>query len=161
MKQTVAHKKLSSLQGILLVLGLVAAILLLNLIIEIAGRFIGPGAATACFWGIGILIVLWVYRTYVVAYQYELDEDELRLSRRYGKRERPIETIYLRSLQFVGSREEAQKRYPGAKKVSALHSRCSIPVTAVVYRDSEGTRIALIQADDALKEKLAARRKGK
>lgn len=159
MKQTVAHKKLNSLQGILLVLGLVAAILLLNFIIEIAGRFIGAGAATACFWVIGILIVLWVYRTYIVAYQYELDADELRLSRRYGKRERPIETVYLRNLQYIGSFEEAQKRYPRAKKVAAVHSRCGIQPTAIVYKDSEGMRIALIQADEALKEKLIAQLK--
>lgn len=162
MKQIVAHKKLGILQGILIVLGLVALLLLINYVaIALLARFLGYTAATLGFWILGGLVAWQVLRVYIVSFVYWLDEDVLRLSRKYGKRERFIEDIYLNNLLFVGSFDEAKKRYPQAKKVSAVHAGTKAPVTAVVYQTSSGMRVALLQANDGLKARLVARVKGK
>lgn len=162
MKQIVAHKKLSALHGFLLVLGILAVLLVMNnLVLGVLTRAVGFTVANVIFWLVGALMALWVLRVYVVKYIYELGPDVLRLNRAYGKRERHIEDIYLSQLVFVGSSEEAKKRWPEAKRVRAVHARGEEAVTAVVYRTASGVRTALLQANPALKAKLVERLRDK
>ena len=162
MKQIVAHKKLGTVQGILLVLALAAALILINyLVIDVLAACVSYKVAGAAFWVCGGLIAWQVLRIYIVKYTYALNGGVLRLSRSYGKRERPIEEIYLNCLLFVGAPEAAKKRWPGLKRVRALHARGECPVTAVVYDTAGGRRMALIQANDELKARLTAQVKGK
>ena len=162
MKQIVAHKKIGALHGILLVLGLTAALILLNyLVLGFLSTYIGNNASSLAFWALGGLIAWAVLRVYVVKYSYELGDDVLRLNRAYGKRERHIEDIYLRQLVFLGAPDEAKRRYPNAKKVKAVRSGAEDPVVALAYKTSDGHRIALIQANSALKAALKARMKEK
>ena len=100
-------------------------------------------------------------QVYILKYNYELCDDVLQITRSYGKRERFIENIYLRQLVFMGKPEEAQKRWPNARKVRALHLKGENLTIALVYKASDGHRIALIQANDELKAELAARMKEK
>ena len=158
MKQIVAHKKLSALHGFLLVLGILAVLLVMNnLVLGVLTRAVGFTVANVTFWLVGALMALWVLRVYVVKYIYELTPDILRLNRAYGKRARHIEDVYLSQLVFVGSPEEAKRRWPEAKRVRAVHARGDEAVTAVVYRTAGGMRTALIQANPALKAKLVER----
>lgn len=158
MKQIVAHKKLSPLHGFLLVVGILTVLLIMNnLVLGVLTQAVGFTAANVIFWLIGALMALWVLRVYVVKYIYELGPDVLRLNRAYGKRTRHIEDVYLSQLAFVGSPEEAKKRWPDAKRVRALHARSEEPVTAVVYKTAVGVRTALIQASPELKAKLVER----
>ena len=162
MKQTVAHKKLGSLQGLLLVLGLVALLVLINYVaLELLAKYLGYAAASLGFWILGGFVAWQVLRIYITTFVYELGEDVLRLSRKYGKRERLIDDIYLSRLLYVGSPEEAKKRYPQAVKVNAVQASAKLPVTAIVYQTSSGMRTALLQANDELKAKLVARVKAK
>lgn len=157
MKQIVANKKLSNLGGLLLILGLMAALMLLNWLVNgLLYPYIGNLAATIIFWGCGALIAWLLLRLFVVQYSYELGSDVLRLNRSYGKRDRHIEDIYLSRVMFVGDPAEAKTRYPGAKKLKAVHAKVKTPVTAVVYKASNGVCMALIQANDELKQKLEA-----
>lgn len=162
MKQTVAHKKLSTLHGLALVAGLIAALILLNyVVLGVLAAHIGNKASSIAFWVLGCLIAWVVLNVYVLKYSYELGDDVLQLTRSYGKRERFIENIYLRQLVFMGKPEEAQKRWPNARKVRALHLKGENLTIALVYKASDGHRIALIQANDALKAELALRMKEK
>ena len=86
-----------------------------------------------------------------------MTEDVLRINRMYGKRERFIADIYLNRLLYVGSLEEAKKRNPNAKTVRAMQATCKIPPTAIAYKTSSDTTIALIQANDELIAKLKQR----
>ena len=155
MKQIVAHKKLSALQGVALVLGLLALLVFLNyVVLGLLSTYVGNNASSLAFWALGGLIAWAVLRIYIVKYSYELGDEVLRLNRMYGKRERHIEDIYLNRLLAVSTPEEVRKRYPNAKRVKAVHIKGENPVTAVVYRDSTGTRVALIQPDDAMRGQL-------
>lgn len=157
MKQTVAHKKLSAVEGIALIIALLVALLLLNAALSLLSAILGPGTSTLLFWGSGTLIAYWMMRTYVAAYCYELTPDVLRITRKYAKRERYLEDIYLNALLFVGTPEEAAARYPQAKKVSAIHKSAGLAVTAVVQKPDTQTRIVLLQPDEALRAKLVER----
>ena len=155
MKQVVEHKRLSALHGILLIVGLVAALVALNLLCGwVLARWIGYDPAMLAFWVLGGLIALVLLRVYIVKYVYELTEDVLRLNRSYGKRPRHIEDIYLRQIVQVGDPEEAKRRHPHARRVSATRRDAEFPVTAVVYRTADGEGLALIQANEQLRAKL-------
>lgn len=169
MKQSIGHKKLNPLQGLLLIVGLLAILFLVNyLAIDLFGVWFsrisqraGSLAGLIAFWGIGGFIALQVLRVYVARIDYTMTEDLLRMSRFYGKRERHIEDVYLNQLLFVGTLEDAQKRYGKLRCTRATHPSCKLGRTALVYKNSVGTRMALIQADDALKAALTQRMKKK
>lgn len=162
MKQIVAHKKLSTLHGILLVAGLVVVLVLLNyLVLGLLATRVGNGASSIAFWVLGGLIAWLVLRIYIVKYSYELGEDVLQLNRSYGKRERHIENVYLHQMVFLGKPEEAQKRYPNAKKLRAIHLKGEDLTVALVHKVSDGHRMVLFQPNDELKAALRARMKDK
>lgn len=162
MKQTVAHKKIGTLHGLMLVAGLVVILILLNyLVLGFLATYIGNGASSIAFWVLGGLVAWLVLRIYIVKYSYELGDEVLRLTRAYGKRERLIDDIYLNNLLFLGKPEEAAKRFPNARRVKAVHAKGEFPVVALAYRASDGQYIALIQANDELKAALRDRIKTK
>ena len=169
MKQSIGHKKLNPLQGLLLILGLAAVLILLNYVAInlVAAWFsrLSPRAGTIAglvtFWGVGGGVALQVLRVYIARVSYTMTEDLLRMSRFYGKRERHIEDVYLSQLLFVGSPEDARKRYGKLNCDKALHPSCKLPATALVYRNASGTRVALIQADEDMKAALTKRMKKK
>ena len=169
MKQSIGHKKLNPLQGLLLILGLAAVMILLNYVaINLVATWFsrlssraGTIAGLVTFWGVGGGVALQVLRVYIARVSYTMTEDLLRMSRFYGKRERHIEDIYLNQLLFVGAPEDARKRYGKLHCTRATHSSCKLARTALVYKNSAGTRMALIQADDELKAALTQRVKKK
>lgn len=157
MKQTVGHPRLKPLAGFGLVLGLVAALVLINyLVIDFLAARVGATAASIAFWVIGGLLAWLVLRVYIVTYSYEVGANTLRLCRHYGKRERFIEDVYLNQIRFVGTPEEAKAKFPKAKTVSAVHGREKLSVTAIAYQTADGMRIARIQANDEMKKLLVA-----
>ena len=162
MKQTVAHKKIGTLHGLLLVVGLIVILVLLNyLVLGFLATYIGNGASSLAFWALGGLIAWGVLRIYIVKYTYEMGDEVLRLTRAYGKRERLIDDIYLNNLLFLGKPEDAVKRFPNARRVKAVHAKGEYPVVALAYRASDGNYIALVQANDELKVALRERIKAK
>ncbi len=162
MKQIVEHRKLSKIQGVGLVLGLLAVLVILNYLSgTLLARLIGNNPAALVFWLLGALVAWQVLRIYVVRYSYELNDTLLRMNRSYGKRERHIEDIYLNQLLFVGSPQEAKKRFPNARKLRVLHAGTKQSVTAVAYKSTTGVRVALIQANEALKNRLRDQIRGK
>lgn len=155
LKQTVGHKKVTPALGLALIAGLLLILVLLNyVVLDYVAALLGNTAAAICFWVVGGLIALWMLRTFVVVYTYELGDNVLRLCRKYGKRERFIEDIYLTRITFVGTSEEAKRRNPKAAVVKAIHSAVKTEPTAVVFDTSENTKIAVLQADTALRAKL-------
>ena len=154
MKQIVAHRKLTALEGVALIIALVAVLLALNYVFSMLAPYIGPNAATLLFWLSGGLAAYFMMRRYVASFSYELGADVLRICRKYGRRERVIEDIYLANLTFVGAPEDAEKRCPGAKKLRAVHAGEKLPVCAVAYNTSAGMRIAQLQLNEELRARL-------
>lgn len=162
MKQIVKHKKLSTLHGILLVAGLILALILMNyLVLGLLATRIGNNASSLAFWVLGGLIAWTVLRIYILRYTYLMDDEVLQINRAYGKRERHIENVYLHQMVFVGKPEEAQKRYPNAAKVRAIHAKGEHLTMAVVHRVSQGHRILLFQPNDEILAALKAKVKEK
>ena len=161
MKQIVAHRKLTALEGVALIIALIAALLALNFVFSLLAPHIGANAASLLFWLAGGAVAYLMMRRYVAAFSYELGSGVLRICRKYGRRERMIEDIYLANLIFVGTPEEAEKRCPGAKKLRAMHACENLPASAVAYGSSSGVRIAYMQLNAELLAKLIQHMKEK
>ena len=154
MKQTVAHKKLSALEGVALIIALIAALLALNYVFSLIAPYIGANIASLMFWISGGALAYLMMRRYVASFSYELGADVLRICRKYGRRERVIEDIYLANLIFVGTPEAAERRCPGAKKLRAVHKSEGLRVCAVAYGTSSGMRIAHLQLNEDMRARL-------
>lgn len=162
MKQIVEHKKLSTLHGLLLVAGLMIVLILMNyLVLGLLATRIGNGASSIAFWVLGGGVAWIMLQVYVVKYYYLLDDELLQVNRAYGKRERHVENVYLHQMVFLGKPEEAQKRYPNARKVRALHLKGENLTVALVHRASDGHRILLFQPNDEIQAALKAKLKQK
>lgn len=162
MKQIVESKKLKPLQGLLVVAGLIIVLMLLNYaVLGLLATRIGNGASSIAFWVLGGGIAWLMLQLFVVKYFYLLDDEVLQINRAYGKRERHIENVYLHQLVFFGKPEDAQKRYPNARKVRAIHLRGENLTAALVYRASDGNRMLLFQPNAELQAALKARIKEK
>lgn len=155
MKQILERRKLGGVAGFAIVVGLVALLLALNMLAEgVLAPLIGLKASSIAFWLCGFALALVVLRVFVLGFVYEMNEDVLRLSRKYGKRERHIEDIYLAKLAFVGEPDRAEQKYPKCKRVVATYDRKAKGVLAIVYKSVDGLRIAYIEPNEQLREAL-------
>ena len=170
MQQTVKGREIGTIKGILLVGGIIAALV----VQPAAGRAELPMAVlagqlhpalevyvsnllgTIVFWASGATLAYLVMRNVIMSYLYTYNGMVMRIERCYGKKPRFIEDVSVRHLNGIGTLEEMKKRYPHATVVRATVRRCDIPELAVAYTNAEGQRIAVIQPDEAMREKLYA-----
>ena len=155
-QQTVKNPPLKAWQGILVVVGLLAALFLVSALVQLLAPVIGNSLSALLFWGLGIAVALWTMRRYVLAYSYAANSNTLQITFAYGRYRRLMEEIYFNNIYHAGTLEEMKKRYPHATVVRATIRRCDIPHLAVAYTNAEGQRIAVIQPDEAMREKLYA-----
>lgn len=162
LKQTVGHSKLGAVRGIALVAALVAVLLFLNyVVLNFIADKVGYTAASISFWVIGGAIAFWMLRRFVLVYIYEIGGNVLRITRKYGKRERLIEDIYLNRIIYVGTPEEAKRRDPNAKVIKVVHSAVKTDKTAMLFNTSQGTETVIFQPDAEMRKRLVEAVKSK
>ncbi len=159
MRQRLANPKLKWWQGILLILGIVT-ILLAGQFAAAAYTYLSgfenaPLQASIVFWILGAVLALGIVRNFIMEYEYTLEGLTLRIDRIYGgMRPRMATQIITRKITFVGSPEDAQKKYTGAHPSNYTRARADIEVLVVAYEDDKGIRLANMQPDEALRARL-------
>ena len=156
MQQTVKGREIGTLRGILLVIAILAALLVLSFICSVLNVYVSNLVGTVVFWAAGAALAYLVMRNVIMSYLYTYNGMVMRIERCYGKKPRFIEDVSVRHLNGIGTPEEMKKRFPHAAVVRATIRRCDIPHLAVAYTNAEGQRIAVIQPDEAMREKLYA-----
>ncbi len=156
MVQEVRGRSLSGAPGMLLVAGVVAFLWLASRALGRLQRYIGYLEASVLLWAVGMLAALWVLRTFVMGYRYELRGDELILSRLYGRRARFMEQVPLRAAAAWGVPEDVRKRFPEAKWARAVKKDCPLETFAIAVK-GDGVRIVCIQPDAQLRGELLRR----
>ncbi|MBE5807758.1 MAG: hypothetical protein E7317_05400 [Clostridiales bacterium] len=159
-QQKVEPPKLTPLKGLAAVATIVAAVFADWFAAHALGLWLGPAATAVAFWGIGLVIALFVMRRYVLSYSYILGPGMLRISFAYGRYERVMTDIYLNNILYAGTLEQAKGRFPDARVNSACIKRAPFAPLAVACRDGGKPAIYVIQPDEVIREKIeAARRK--
>ena len=155
-QQTVKGRKIGNIMGILMVVGIVAALVALSFLCSVLNVYVSNLLGTIVFWAAGATIAYLVMRNVIMSYLYTYNGMVMRIERCYGKKPRFIEDVSVRHLNGIGTLEEMKKKFPTGTVVRATVRRCEIPELAVAYTNAEGQRIAVIQPDEAMREKLYA-----
>lgn len=153
-QQTVKNPPLKAWQGILVVVGLLAALFLVSALVQLLAPVIGNSLSALLFWGLGIAVALWTMRRYVLAYSYAANSNTLQITFAYGRYRRLMEEIYFNNLYHTGTLEEMKKRYPGARVNRATRPGCEHAELAVAYRNNGKTAIIVLQPDEILRQTI-------
>ena len=150
----VRSRPLSALQGIAVVLGVVAAGLVDALLANLLSRVAPALVSTTVFWGLGAVLALWVMRRFVLSYSYILSSSLIRVSYAYGRYERVMTDIYRNNILACGTLEEMREHYPGAKVNHADLKGCDLPTLTVACRDDGKPALYVLQPDEEIREAI-------
>ena len=155
--QIVGKNGLKGWQGLLVVLVVLVSIYALNAVFTfftVLGLDYLIGSIL--FWGFGVGIAVFLFYRFAIVYRYDIGEVKLVLSRVYIKNPRVMEEILTREIVFLGTPEEAKKRYPDASVRRALTHRAADPVRALVYVRGKSPRVILFEPNAEMCEAIQA-----
>lgn len=161
MQQKVSNPKLNWWQGILLIVGIVALLMVFQFAAAAVSLMIGGvnsyTVASFAFWIFGGIIALAILRRFIMAYQYTLEGINLRIDRIYsGLRPRNALTVITRSIAAIGTPEEIEGKYPGSHPSVYTRKGAGLDVTALAYQADGKIKVIHFQPDAAMLEKLRA-----
>lgn len=159
--QKVQNRKLSAAKGLLVVLGIFAALFVLTLISQLLSALVSELAGSILFWGGGVGVALWTMRRFVLTYTYALGTNMMRICYAYGRYERVMTDLYFNNILRIGTLEDMRARYPDARVNRATRPTCPHESLAVVARDNGAPAIFLLQPDEEIKNALIAVVRGK
>jgi hypothetical protein len=110
--------------------------------------------ASVLFIAYGCAIAWFLLDWYALSYVYTATDDCLRICRAYGKRERFAADVWLNRVVAWGAPDEMKRRYPQAKALHATRAQCPYEPLALVYQNSGGLAVAVIQPDDAMRRHI-------
>lgn len=157
--QQVKNKPLSSLAGILVIVGLLAFLYCLSVILNaFQSRFgMSYDAAVVSLWLIGGAIALLFMHDRVLKYTYTLEGSTLKLDRYYGRYMRHARDIMFRRIEEIGDPEAMKAKYPGSHHEKYVRRQCEIAPLAIVHISDNKRYISVIQPDDVLRSALENR----
>lgn len=150
-QQTVKNPKPKPLQGVLAVAGLLAALVLDSILMQLLAPWLGEGTAVVIFWVLGALVAMYAMRRFVMSFSYAANGSMLQITFAYGRYRRMMEEIYFGNMLYSGTLEEMKKRFPGARVNRATRPGCEHAELAVAYRNNGKTDIMVLQPDETLR----------
>lgn len=158
--QRIEHPPLKGWRGVALILVIAAGVVALSNLCAALERVIGSLYASLLFILSGMGVAGFLLNWYVLGFLYAMDGSRLRVSRVYGRRERPMADIWLNSIQACGAPDDMRRRFPGARVHRAVKQTCPLAPMAVAYRDAGRAAILVIQPNDELRQALVRAVKG-
>lgn len=111
-----AHKKIGTVAGIFITLGIVAAILGLSFVTAFIGFLLNLPWFQVTAYVIVIVGGFLMVKRYMTDYIYVVGEGKILFGRRIGKREKELSTIPLRNIKKMGAYPEMAGRIAQRKK---------------------------------------------
>lgn len=161
MQQRISNPKLRWWQGILLIVGIVVILMVFQFFAAVVAFMSGSpnsySIASIAFWLFGGIIALYLFRAFIMAYEYTLEGISFRIFRIYsGLKPREALTIITRSIEAIGTPEEIEGKYPGSHPSVFTRKKVDIEVTALAYRTDGRLKVIHIQPNAEMRERLAA-----
>ena len=150
LQQKVQNRPLKPLQGVGVVLAVMAAVLLGSAAFTRLASRIGTLASLG-FILYGMAVAWLLLNEFVLAFSYRAGGDCLRISRAYGRYERFMDEIWFSSVLGYGDPESLRKRFPEARVDHADRPRCALEPLALAHRDGDKVVVTVIQPDDRLR----------
>ena len=161
MRQKVSNPKLKSWQGMLLIVGIVALLMVFQFVAAFSALMIGGAnsytIASFALWIFGGVVALQLLRAFIMEYLYTVESLQFQIFRVYGRfKPRLAVTVITRSILAFGTPEEIQGKFPETHPHVYTRSRCRLPVKALAYESDGKICVAHIQPDEAFSAKLEA-----
>ncbi len=135
MKERYKRKQLSTIFGILIVIGLVAAILLLHMLMTAINNVLNISFMEYIEYVLFILIGIAIVRKWITEYEYAIVDDELFVDRYIGKRPRRLFETRLGQIIYIG--DTLPSDYTGKKQRLTFASRRRGVVYIVFIKDDD------------------------
>jgi hypothetical protein len=156
MKERYRRKQLSTIVGILVTIGLVAAILFLHMLMSAINTYLKITFMEYIEYVLFILIGLAIVRKWITEYEYAIVDDELFVDRYLGKRSRRVFEIPLRQIIHIG--ESLPSDYRGKKQRLTFASKRK-GVVYIVFIKNDDKKCAYFSPSDKMlgiiKERMA------
>lgn len=115
-REEMAHKKIGTLAGILVTLGIVAAILGTMFVLSFIGFLLNLPWLQLFAFVIVVLAGFMVVKRYMTDYVYVVGDGKILFGRRIGAREKELSTIPLRNIKKMGEYPAMEQGLAGRKK---------------------------------------------
>ncbi len=153
-QQKILPPKIKALEGVAIVLGLLAAALVDSFVSAILTEYVNEILSVIVFWAVGIGLALWVIRKYVLGYSYSMNTKLVRVAYSYGRRERVMIDIYFANVLACGEYDAMRQAYPDARITRAARSSCDLEKLTVACRDNGKVGLFVLQPDDEIRAAL-------
>ena len=153
--QSVSPKKLSPLEGMLLIAAIIAGLFAASLASNWLSSF-GQGLwGQLAVWLLTGLCAYFVMRKILVQFQYTISEGVLYIERLFGKSSLIMLSLPISDVRFIGS--DAQREYPDARlMLDATIKTCELPIISIAYQSKSNVYIMRFQPDAPLSKALKA-----
>ena len=134
-REEFAHKKIGSVAGIFITLGIVAAMLALIFITSFLSFWLQIGWIQFTPFVVVVIAVFVVVKYYLTDYIYVLQDGTALFGRRIGKREKELYRAPVKELRKYGS-YESMKEFLDGKKVYKFTFRKKKDAYVLIFRDA-------------------------
>ncbi|MBT3319334.1 MAG: hypothetical protein HN948_07645 [Clostridia bacterium] len=156
MKERYKRKQLSTVFGILITVGLVAAILLLHMLITAINEVLKVSFMEYIEYVLFILAGIAIVRKWITEYEYALVDDELFVDRYIGKRPRRLFETKLKQIIYIG--DTLPSDYSGKKQRLTFAAKRKGVVYVVYIKDDDKKCVFFSPSEkmqDIIKERMA------
>lgn len=154
--QEVKPKKLSALEGVLLIVGMVAILVAASLLAGIVKNVNPVWGQLAVFLLAGVC-VFFLLRSVVVRYQYTVAQSSFYIERVYGRRSSVMLNVPLTDVLFIGTEAQAAQQFEGARiMVNATIAGYDAPMVFLAYRAGNKTHLAKLQLNEEMQVAMRA-----
>lgn len=153
-RQVVAHRPMAGWRGAALIAAVAALVIVISNAFSALEPVIGSLYASMLFILCGMGVAGFLLNWYVLGFVYVYSGDLLRVSRIYGKRERPMLECRLSAALACGEPDAMRRRFPGARVHRAVKRDCPIKPFTVAYREGGKNALLLMQPEDDLKQAI-------
>ena len=155
-REELKHKQLTPLQGVLVVIGIVAAVMAALLIGQFAAYLLNTKALSYVVFAVALVAAVWIVRGRLQDYAYELEAGRLRCCRMLGENKKTLLEISLKQAVWLGNVMDLPQKYahvPRARATFHKRNRCM----SLVYGEAESIKQLIFSPSEALCERIHAR----
>ena len=155
-REELKHKQLTPLLGILVVIGIVAAVMAALLIGQFVAYLLNTKALSYVVFVIALVGAVWIVRNHLQEYAYELEAGKLRCCRMLGESKKILLEIPLKQAVWLGRVADIPQKYARAPRARATfdkRNRCMV----LVYGEAESVRQLFFSPSEVLCERIRAR----
>lgn len=162
-QQTIHTKETKPLVGILMIVGIVAALTLASLVSKAMQMVTGNHVFSVAVWLVTIALGVFLLRDRVLEYRYTVVDGALFLERMHGQHAKLLLNLPVMDILSFGPFEEMQSKHPEIKNaMKPVLKGCSYEKMAFTYREHGVLKMAVIQPNAEIRAALwdeEARRK--